>query len=47
MNRLIQDFGEDFTITMAPVADALINDGAGFGGFSYKELYNSKEGKYY
>jgi hypothetical protein len=46
INRLIQDFGEDFTVTMAPVADALINDGAGFGGFSYKELYNSKEGKH-
>ena len=46
MNVLIADFGEDFTITMAPVADALINDGSGFGGFSYKNLYNSKEGKY-
>ena len=46
INRLIDDFGEDFTITMAPVADALINDGAGFGGFSYKELYTSPEGKH-
>ena len=46
MNKLINDFGEDFTITMAPISEALINDGGGFGGFSYKELYNSPEGKY-
>ena len=31
---------------MAPIADALITDGTGFGGFSYKELYNSPEGKH-
>ena len=46
INNLINDFGEDFTITMAPVSDALINDGAGFGGFSYKKLYDSNEGKH-
>jgi len=46
IDNLIKDFGEDFTITMAPVSGALINDGAGFGGFSYKELYNSNEGKH-
>ena len=46
INNLINDFGEDFTITMAPVSDALINDGAGFGGFSYKKLYDSNEGRH-
>jgi len=46
MNQLIKDFGEDFTLTMAPVADSLMTDGQGMGGFSYKELYNSEEGKY-
>ena len=46
INNLINDFGEDFTITMAPVSDALINDGEGFGGFSYKKLCGSNEGKH-
>ena len=46
INKLIGDFGEDFTITMAPVSFALMNDGSGLGGFSYKELYKSPEGKY-
>jgi hypothetical protein len=46
IDNLIKDFGEDFSITMAPIADALITDGTGFGGFSYKELYNSNEGKH-
>tara|TARA_B100002051_G_C16740297_1_gene643828 strand:- start:3314 stop:4111 length:798 start_codon:yes stop_codon:yes gene_type:complete len=46
MNRLISDFGEQFIITMAPVAPSLINDEPGMGGFVYKELYNSPEGKY-
>ena len=46
MNRLIKDFGEDFIITMAPVSPSLMNDGSSMAGFSYKELYLSKEGKY-
>ena len=42
---MINDFGEDFIITMAPVSESLISDGpGGFGGFSYKSLYESKEG---
>jgi hypothetical protein len=40
-----QDFGEDFIITMAPLQYSLTNDNAGMGGFSYKKLYNSKEGQ--
>ena len=40
MNKLISDFGEDLTITMAPVSYALMNDGSGLGGFSFLELYN-------
>ena len=46
MNNIKKDFGDDFTITMAPVQGALMEDGPGLGGFSYKELYNSPEGKY-
>lgn len=47
INCLINDFGEDFIITMAPVSESLISDGpGGFGGFSYKDLYESKEGEH-
>ena len=46
MNRLMKDFGKDFILTMAPVGESLMTDGQGMGGFSYKELYNSEEGKY-
>jgi len=46
INHLVQDFGEDFIITMAPVSSTLIHDGSSFAGFNYKDLYNSKEGKY-
>jgi len=45
INLLKKDFGDDFTITMAPVQSALMGDGPGMGGFSYKELFNSPEGK--
>ena len=45
INRLDSDFGKDFIITMAPVGNSLIFDSTGLGGFSYKDLYNSKEGK--
>ena len=46
MDRLIDDFGEDFIITMAPVSSTLITDGGSMAGFNYKKLYQSKQGKY-
>lgn len=46
IQKLVDDFGEDFIITMAPVSESLIDDGKGFGGFSYKDLYKSSVGKY-
>ena len=39
------DFGEEFEVTMAPVSSAMENDIPGMGGFVYKDLYNSEEGK--
>ena len=50
INQLVEDFSpngeDDFIITMAPVSSTLITDGSSFAGFNYKDLYNSKEGKY-
>ena len=46
INQIVKDFGEDFIITMAPIASSLINDGSSLSGINYKELYQSKEGKY-
>lgn len=44
---LKNDFGEDFTITMAPVADSLTSDNpSGFSGINYKELLDSEIGYY-
>ena len=45
INKLNEDFGTDFIITMAPVSFALIDDNPGMGGFKYKDLLNSEEGK--
>jgi len=45
INRINNDFGNKFLITMAPIQNSLENDTPGMGGFIYKELYNSKEGK--
>lgn len=45
INKIKYDFGEDFIITMAPVQSAIQEDYPGMGGFVYKDLYNSKEGK--
>ena len=46
INRLVDDFGEDFIITMAPVANSLINNTPGMGNFNYNELYKSLEGRH-
>ena len=46
INCLVKDFGEDFTITMAPVAESLMNDNpSGFSSINYKDLYKSLEGR--
>jgi len=46
IRKLVQDFGKDFIITMAPVSSSLQGDGGSMGGFDYKTLYRSEEGKY-
>lgn len=47
INCLVKDFGEDFTITMAPVAQSLMDDSpSGFSSLNYKELYESEEGQF-
>lgn len=45
INAIKSDFG-DLTITMAPIQSSLETDEPGMGGFSYKELMQSSEGKY-
>ena len=45
IKQIKKDFGNNFIISMAPVSYALENDSPGMGSFSYKELYNSDEGK--
>lgn len=46
INKLIIDFTEDFIVTMAPLGGSLESDTSGMGGFVYKTLYTSVEGKY-
>lgn len=46
INKLKTDMGNDFIITMAPLGSSLANDISGMGGFNYKQLYNSPEGKF-
>jgi hypothetical protein len=46
INRLINDFGKKFMISMSPVQESLMSDTPGLGGFIYKELYTSPEGQY-
>ena len=46
INKITAEFGDDFIITMAPVAGSLQSDNPGMGSFIYKDLYNSEEGKY-
>ena len=45
INKLDQDYGKDFIISMAPIQYSLITNNTGIGGFVYKDLYNSNEGK--
>lgn len=42
---LERDTDKSFTLTMAPLASSLSNDHPGLGSFSYKELFDSIEGK--
>ena len=46
MDRLMNDFGDDFLITMAPIAPSLMNDGGSMAGFNYKQLYKSPQGRF-
>ena len=46
IRHLMDDFGSDFTITMAPVSPSLESDGGSMAGFNYKTLYESEEGKH-
>jgi len=46
IRHLVDDFGEEFTITMAPISTSLESDGGSMAGFNYKTLYESKEGKH-
>ena len=43
IRNLVNDFGDGFTITMAPIASSLINDGSSISGFNYKTLFKSNE----
>jgi len=45
ISKIRGDFGENFLISMAPVSSAVENDQPGMGGFVYKDLFNSTEGK--
>ena len=45
INDINNDMGEKFIITMAPLGGSLSGDYPGMGGFIYKDLYKSKEGK--
>ena len=40
-----QDFGKKFIISMAPLQYSMTNNSPGMGGFIYKDLFNSDEGK--
>lgn len=45
INRVKVDFGQDFIISVAPIQSSLEYDSQGMGGFIYKDLLNSPEGK--
>jgi len=44
IRRLKKDFGDDFIITLAPVASSVMYDMPSMGGFIYKDLNSSPEG---
>jgi len=46
IRKLVEDFGTDFIITMAPISPSMQTDGGSMAGFCYKQLYQSEEGKY-
>ena len=46
INQIKKDFKDDFIITMAPLQSSMSNDNSSMGGFIYKNLYKSDEGKY-
>lgn len=46
INRINKDFGNDFIISLAPVQSSLEYNYNGLGGFKYKDLMNSPEGKF-
>jgi hypothetical protein len=46
ITKIVDDFGEDFTITMAPISPSLETDGGSMCGIDYKKLYKSDEGKH-
>ena len=45
IHKIKMDFGKGFIITMAPLGTSLSYDGGSMGGFDYKTLYLSKEGR--
>tara|TARA_B110001450_G_C17369997_1_gene379257 strand:- start:36 stop:632 length:597 start_codon:yes stop_codon:yes gene_type:complete len=45
IRQIKDDFGKDFIISMAPLGGSLMSDDSGMGGFVYKTLFESPEGK--
>ena len=45
ITSLKSDFGNSISLSMAPIQSSLETDNPGMGGFSYKELLQSPEGK--
>lgn len=45
IRKLKEDFGDEFILTMAPIAPSLTDDCPGMSGFVYKELFCSEEGQ--
>lgn len=46
IQNIINDFGKNYIISTAPIASSLLYNNPGMGGFCYKDLINSNEGKY-